>query len=285
MMNARLSELVRLARTCAQSNLKFNGFSRTSIHFFDDMPSKSEAPDWMKQKKESGEFGTLKSEFIDLVHDLCEILCLVDIGFESDYSGNNIIGNETLQGARKGQPAPITGHHWCAMHTRGVPKTEDIQFFINHTSLGLRVGIYDKRHRISNRWNEFLKRLHKNKDEIFSQYQAISEYGFHFVKTPPSEYFNHSMGRVLHPSSAEEMYEFVCMSEGQFKQSFGLLNIIPHSSMSSNSLIDEILDQFILSRKIYELLQPRKFEKKREVTSEQVISRRISQLKDKFEIE
>ena len=286
-----LLDFVKVVKNGVLKELKFAGFSDTSIDFFNDMPIKSKAPDWLRNKKESGDFGVLKSEFIDLVHDLCKILCLVDVGFEDDFSGNKIIGRETRQGALKGQAAPITGHHWCAMHTKGRPKTEDTQFFINHTSLGLRVGIYDKRYQFakngfeeSKRWNNFLIRLNKNKEEIFEEYLKISEIGFEFVKTPKDEYFNHSIGRVFDPSSADELYEFVCDSTYPFKQSFGLLKLIPHYQMKASSLIDEILACFVMTRAIYEQLQPRKFDHyKRQISSIDVLNRRKDALKSRFE--
>ncbi|MBG45646.1 MAG: hypothetical protein CMB76_03910 [Euryarchaeota archaeon] len=275
MRNQELRDFISLVKSSVSVNLKFTGFSDTAIEFFNDLPSKPEAPDWLRKKKESGDFDVLKSEFIDLVHDLCKILCLVDVGFEDDLSGNKIIGRETLQGAGKGQSAPITGHHWCAMHTKGKPKTEDTQFFINHTSLGLRVGIYDKRHDDSKRWNNFLLRLNKNKEGIFEEYSFLHKEGFEFVKTPKDEYFNHAIGKVFHPKSAQEMYQFVCDSNPPFKQSFGILKLIPHSQMKNSSLIDIILECFVDTRAIYEKLQPSRFDfYKREITSIDVLKRR-----------
>ena len=55
------------------------------------------------------------------------------------------------------------------------------------------------------------------------------------------------------------MYEFVCDSTPPYKQSFGLLKLIPHSQMKSSLLIDEILECFVKTRKIYE-----KYKKKSE---------------------
>ena len=291
MGNEELREFVFALKDGVNEELKFTGFSTTAIDFFNDMPSKYEAPKWLRKKKEAGDFDILKSEFIDLVHDLCKILCLADAGFEDDFSGNKIIGRETKQGALKGQPAPITGHHWCALHTKGRPKTEDTQFFINHTSLGLRVGIYDKRYgsaensaEESKRWNNFLIRLDKNKEYIFNEYLEINNSGFDFVKTPPDEYFKHSIGKTFKPKSANEMYKFVCDSTPPYKQSFGLLKLIPHSQMKSSLLIDEILECFVETRKIYEKLQPRKFESyKRSISSIDVLNRRKEALKSSFE--
>ena len=293
MGSRELQDFVDALRNGVSRELKFTGFSNTAIDFFNDMPNKTEAPEWLKNKKESGDFGVLKSEFIDLIHDLCKILCLADVGFEDDYSGNKIIGRETRQGALKGQNAPITGHHWGALHTRGKPKTEDTQFFINHTSLGLRVGIYDKRYEFaenrieeSKRWNHFLIRLDKNKEYIFNEYLEANKAGFEFVKTPKDEYFNHSMGKIFQPNSAQEMYDFVCDTTPPFKQSFGLLKLIPHSQMKTSLLIEDILECFVITRSIYEKLQPSKFDSyKRNISSIDVLNRRKEVLKSRFEFD
>ena len=98
MGNEELREFVFALKDGVNEELKFTGFSTTAIDFFNDMPSKYEAPKWLRKKKEAGDFDILKSEFIDLVHDLCKILCLADAGFEDDFSGNKIIGRETKQG-------------------------------------------------------------------------------------------------------------------------------------------------------------------------------------------
>ena len=85
MGNEELRKFVFDLRDGVNKELKFRGFSATAIEFFNDMPSKSKAPEWLKKKKEAGDFDILKSEFIDLVHDLCKILCLADVGFEDDF--------------------------------------------------------------------------------------------------------------------------------------------------------------------------------------------------------
>ena len=153
------------------------------------------------------------------------------------------------------------------------------------------MGIYDKRFgsaensaEESKRWNSFLIRLDKNKEYIFNEYLETKKAGFDFVKTPPDEYFKHSIGKTFTPNSANEMYEFVCDSTPPYKQSFGLLKLIPHSQMKSSLLIDEILECFVKTRKIYEKLQPRKFESyKRCISSIDVLNRRKEALKSSFE--
>ena len=270
MMNAKdLLDFVNLVKDDITHELQFAGFSQNSINFFDSMPSESLAPEWFADNHDLFQ-EYLKPEFIKLIADLCNILSKIDRGMEDDYSGSRIIGKERRQwGVNKGDKARITGHHWGALHTKNVDKREDIQFFINLTSYGLRVGIYNGKYSDNNRWKAFVTRLHDRKDIIFEEYQSLEKLGYDFIFTSNSDYFLHSIGDIHKPKTASEMYDLVCENK-----KLGVIKLISKSEMSSNKLLQCVLECFVDTRKLYELLQPSKFDYyKRELTNKQCLDR------------
>ena len=98
----------------------------------------------------------LKPEFENLIKDLTKIIENYDSGIETELKDN--------LGKTHTQWGPIP-HRWAAIHSKGRDKTLDVQFFINLTSKGLRVGICVSHQRnYSNSWKSFLIRLLKRKE-------------------------------------------------------------------------------------------------------------------------
>lgn len=254
-----LRELISLVHEQKKNQLIFNGFSGITVDFFDEMPSGPESANWFEAKKQNGELNDyLKPEFHSLISDLCTILCPIDIGLENDITGYNIIGSERMTWPVKGEgKIRPRGHYWGALHTEGIDKREDIQFFINLTSKGLRVGIFNYLHEDKNRWNKFIQhRLDPLREEIFEELQTVIKGGFNLISTESADYFNHSIGEILVPNSADEMYDFICG-----KKKFGVMKLIPKEQLYSSNLIEIILDLFDATRGIYEMIQPSKFKK------------------------
>ena len=270
MMNVEdLLDFVNLVKNDVGDDLQFAGFSQNSIDFFDSMPSESLAPDWFADNQDLFQ-EYLKPEFIQLIADLCNILSKIDRGIEDDYSGTRIIGKERRQwGVNKGEKARITGHHWGALHTKNIDKREDIQFFINLTSYGLRVGIYNGKYGDNNRWKAFVTRFHDKKDIIFEEYQSLEKLDYDLIFTSNSDYFLHSIGDLHKPKTADEMYGLVCDNK-----KLGIIKLISKSEMTSTKLLQRVLQCFVETRKLYEVLQPSKFDYyKRELTNSKCLDR------------
>ena len=252
-----LRELISFVHGQKKDDLIFTGFSKNTVDFFDDMPSGQESANWFEKKKQNGDLDDfLKPEFSALISDICKILCSIDIGFKDDISGYNIIGSERMtypfSGEKKIRPR---GHHWGALHTKECDKREDIQFFINLTSKGLRVGVFNYLHKDKNRWEKFVEfRLDPLRENIFQELQHLQESDFNLVSTEPVDYFNHSVGEILIPESADEMYKFIFE-----KKKFGIMKLIPKQQLYSSDLIEIVLDSFDITRAIYEMIQPSKF--------------------------
>ena len=50
-----LRDLISLVHEQKKNQLVFNGFSRVTVDFFDDLPSGPESANWFEEKKENGE--------------------------------------------------------------------------------------------------------------------------------------------------------------------------------------------------------------------------------------
>ena len=71
------------------------------------------------------------------------------------------------------------------------------------------------------------------------------------------------------PKTADEMYGLVCDNK-----KLGIIKLISKSEMSSNNLLQIVLQCFVETRKLYELLQPSKFDYyKRELTNSKCLDR------------
>ena len=236
-------------------NLNFGGFSPASIDFFDDYPVEAigkwnEAnKEWYNDSKKEifGEF--LKPEFETLVSDLTKLISNLDPGIELDPRENIVRLTTQWKGA--------IPHYWAAVHTLDKDKRTDIQFFINLTALGLRVGIYTGEYDNDIKvWQGFIVRLSKNKDEVFQELKELESKGYLFINTDDHDYAMKSDGKVATVNDPQEMYEHVFN-----EKEFDIISRIEKERMTDMSLIEEIMKCFVETRGLYEMLQPRSFNK------------------------
>ena len=111
----------------------FDGFSLESLDFFDNYPTQfADSPDWWSTQKGAYE-RSLKPEFFDLIRSVSDVVQQFDDGLEKDVSK---CIRQTHDAST--HPYPVSMGH--ALHTEGADKRIDVQFFINLTSIGLRVG-------------------------------------------------------------------------------------------------------------------------------------------------
>jgi len=236
-------------------NLEFNGFSPASIDFFDDYPAEAigkwnEAnKEWYNDSKKEIFREVLKPEFETLVCDLTKLISNLDPEIELDPKEN--IGQLTTQW--KG----AIPHYWAAVHTLNRDKRTDIQFFINLCALGIRVGIYTGKYDNNTEiWRGFIRRLSKNKEEVFQAVKELESKDYLFINTKDLDYALKSDGTVPTINDAQEMYRHV------FGQSeFDVIFKIGKEKLFDISLIEEILKCFVETRRLYEMLQPNSFNK------------------------
>ena len=252
-----LREIVHINNNYLQDSLRFNGFSTYSIQFFDDLPLVgAETAEWWRTKNgpDGDYYNYLKPEYNALVEDLCTIISKVDKGIETELG--NMIGDplETWLRSNQKYKWPIP-HRWAALHSKGTDKRIDIQFFINLTSRGMRIGIYSGRNKEDfNAWNAFVKRLDKSREIVFDEIKDLLKQGYSFINTSKQDYREGLDGSVFVPSTADELYNHVVET-----MEFGILKIIEREKLSHPMLLEEILDCFVETRKMYEILQPARF--------------------------
>ena len=244
-----------------ENELKFTGFSEPSVSFYDDYPEPgnskinlTKAIEWWTTKQgENGDYKKyLKPEFENLIKDLTKIIENYDSGIETELKDN--------LGKTHTQWGPIP-HRWAAIHSKGRDKTLDVQFFINLTSKGLRVGICVSHQRnYSNSWKSFLIRLLKRKELIFEEIKNLEDLGYTFINTKKEDYANKSDGTVIIFNDSEEMYNHV-----RDVAQFDIVFFVGKENLYKSNLIIDILECFVQTRKLYQLLQPSKFNKKREI--------------------
>jgi hypothetical protein len=247
-----LHDKVFLAYDLEKKNLQFSGFTPPSIDFYNDFPLvEAEAAEWWSSKRGNNNDGDydlyLKPEFEALIEDITRIIVCVDSGIETELSKN--IGNT------HGEWTGPRAHRWAAIHTKGRDKRIDVQFFINLTTNGLRVGIYIGKNKLGlETWKSFMQRLHTSKERVFAELKNLEKLGYLFINTDHKDYVEKSDGVMTSPNTSDEMYERV----SKYKE-FDILLKFDREELCNELLIDKILECFIQTRKIYELLQLSKF--------------------------
>lgn len=249
MKESELMNEIRAKMDELWDSYNFTGFSSESIKFFENYPQTMDREhewEWWMQKsgaKRSGDYWKfLKPEFSDLITDASNTIYLLDSGIEMNIDEN--LGRPIN---RRG-PLP---HCWGAIHSSGRDKRIDIQFFINLAGVGLRVGIYIGSHDKSKQsWNRYYNALLENKSIIFKEIKKLENLGYKMISTNHGHYIQKSEGEIFSPESPNEMLEF-----SHSKQEFDVLKIIDDSKLERKELIQEILEAFVQTRKIYEILQ------------------------------
>ncbi len=255
MESESLFDKVFLAYEKERQNLNFSGFSPASINFFDDYPVEAigkwnEAnKEWYNDSKKEIFREFLKPEFETLVCDLTKLISNLDPGIELNPKEN--IGQLTTQW--KG----AIPHYWAAVHTLNKDKRTDIQFFINLCALGIRVGIYTGEYNTDVKiWQRFIVRLLENKEEVFQAVKELESKDYLFINTDDLDYAMKSDGKVPTLNDAQEMYEHVFE-----EKEFDIIFRIEKERMTDMSLIEEIMKCFVETRRLYEMLQPKRFNK------------------------
>lgn len=262
MESKSLFDKVFLAYEKERQNLNFSGFSHASIDFFDDYPVEAigkwnEAnKEWYNDSKKEIFREFLKPEFETLVCDLTKLISNLDPGIELNPKEN--IGKLTTQW--KG----AIPHYWAAVHTLNKDKRTDIQFFINLCALGIRVGIYTGEYNTDVKvWQRFIVHLSENKDEVFQELKELESKGYLFINTDDRDYAMKSDGKVATVNDSQEMYDHVNRRDNydRKKPEFDIIYRIGKEKMTDISLIEEILRCFVETRRMYEMLQPKSFNK------------------------
>ena len=225
----------------------FDGFSLESLDFFDNYPAQfAESPDWWSTQKGAYE-RSLKPEFFDLIRSVSDVVQQFDNGLEKDVS--KCIGQTHDASTR---PIP---YRWAALHTEGADKRIDVQFFINLTSIGLRVGIYSGQHDVDkNAWNARQTRIHAKKNEIFDEYAQLKKLGFEMLHTTKHDFASGSSGTKYEPSDSEELYQNVASL-----RQISFIRTLDSRDLSADELMREILKAFADTRKMYQMLQSSKY--------------------------
>jgi len=246
-----LNTAVDLVYNSVKNKLQFKGFSTKSLEFFNEFPViKSERYDWWNERSDIDYQQFLKPEFNALVKDLTLIISEIDHGIETNLSKN--VGSPIVKDGPR-------AHRWAAIHTRGRDKRIDVQFFINLTSKGLRVGIYFGQNKVEpTSWKGFIRYLHSSKEMVFQQVCNLQKQGYSFINTTHQDYVNDSLGLVSSPLDSQVMYEHIFRHK-----EFDIMKLIETSELRSKELVVKILGIFIETRAMYELLQLSKFNRRK----------------------
>ena len=254
-----------LLETLEQINVQlsgenFSGFSDESINFFNDYPEDpSDAKEWWISLGSNSEHGIyhnhLKPEFHSLIVELIEIISSVDPGIQTDVK--QCVSRPNSQGSRR----RYIPYYWGAIHyAKGETskKSMEIQFFINLTKMGLRVGIYvGKQKKDDGQWTGFDKRLRKRSEEVYKELILLTEEkGFDFVRTNDQDHAKGSIGTKLPVTNSGDLINHVVNYMGE-KKEFTLLKTISKERLFSRDLLQEILTIFAETRRIYEILESR----------------------------
>lgn len=245
-----LAEKVKAAYSEVYSELEFLGFAHESTHFFDSFPvEKEKRYSWWRGKSISGDYENyLKPEFNSLVEDIVKVISLVDNGIEKEIKNN--VGSQVIRSG------PIA-YRWAAIHTKNKDKRIDVQFFINLTCTGLRVGIYFGKHKSNtDPWKSFVLHMSKNKDTIFDELIRLKTNGFKFLNTTNEDFALGSDGIEQSPSDSDQMY-----NHSFEKEEFGIIKKLESNSLHGREVLSFVLDCFVETRRMYELLQLSKFNK------------------------
>ena len=250
MQEQTLTEKVQAATSEVHSDLEFSGFSPKSIHFFDSFHiEKEKRYDWWREKSLSGEYENyLKPEFNSLIQDIVKVISVVDNGIETEIKKN--VGKQVIRSG------PIA-YRWAAIHTKSRDKRIDVQFFVNLTSNGLRVGIYFGKHEIdTNPWKSFVLHMSKNKLTIFEELIRLKTIGYKFLNTTNEDFAVGSDGIEQSPSDSSQMYQ-----HSFEKEEFGIIKKLERDSLQGKDVLSFVLDCFVETRRMYEQLQLSKFNK------------------------
>lgn len=226
---------------------EFSGFSPESTQFFDNYPLNiADSPRWWDQQKTDYE-EFLKPEFRDLLECIIAVVAQFDSGIETEVS--KCVGNTHDMSFK---PIP---YRWAALHSRGADKRIDVQFFINLTSIGLRVGIYSGHHvEDSQAWNARQKRIHSKRNEIFEQYMDLSSREFEMLHTTKQDHASKSSGTQYCPKDENELYTNIAML-----RQIGFVKTLDIRKMNGNEIAQNLLRAFSDTRKVYQLLQSSKY--------------------------
>ena len=229
----------------AENNSTFHGFSKESLEFFDSFPEdRSLSNEWWRVQKEVNE-NYLKPEFEALIQSIIDIVSKFDNGIEK--KPKTCIGRPTNQ--NKGE---ALAYRWAAIHSEGTDKRIDVQFFINLTSVGLRLGIYSGLHmREPDAWRARSKRIINNKESVFEQVQILQGIGYRMGKTTSQDHANKSGGIEYLPSTSEEMIKIITTDK-----QFDIIKTVDVRGFSAREIIGTVLTAFAETRMLYQLLQP-----------------------------
>jgi len=239
-----------------QIQCSFSGFSTKSVNFFDEYPEDPKvATDWWNSKggnSDSGDYQMcLKPEFLSLIESLIQIISTrIDKGIQTDAK-QCISRPNSKSGNRRYWP-----YFWSAIHYAKKPKSNksvEIQFFMNLTKMGLRVGIYFGEHSTDDgQWGANRIRFNESKEDIFAELIFLTQkMGYDFVKTDDQDHAIGSIGTQLSIEEPKELFKLVFNDEKKFT----LLKTLSKEKLFSEHLIQEILEIFAETRKIYELLE------------------------------
>jgi hypothetical protein len=223
----------------------FPGFSRESSGFFDDYPqSMDDSNEWWHSKK-SIYIDFLKPEFEEFFASLINVISKFDAGIQTEPK--QCIGRPTSQD--KGKPNP---YKWGAIHSANSDKRIDVQFFLNLTSIGLRVGIYSGKHSLEPKaWRARQRKITSKKDQIFANIKSLEEKGYSMHVTTGQDHANRTGGRSFQPSDAEEMLKFVIENS-----QLDVLKTIDLRKLSPREMMEQVLGAFVETRQLYQMLQP-----------------------------
>jgi len=229
----------------AKNSWTFPGFSLESLEFFDDYPvSMDDSNEWWRSKKLEYE-RSLKPDFEEFFASLINVISKFDRGIQTEPS--QCIGRPTSQ--NKGQANP---YRWGAIHSANSDKRIDVQFFLNLTSIGLRIGIYSGKHSFEPKaWIARQRKITSKKDQIFSLIKKLEEKGYRMHVTTGKDHAARTGGRTFQPPDAEEMLKFVIEN-----CQLDVLKTIDIRNISPREMMEQVLGAFAETRLLYQLLQP-----------------------------
>lgn len=221
------------------------GFSTNTLNFFDDYPEDfAKSNEWWKGKK-SDYYDFLKPEFERFIEAVIDILSKFDEGIEKNAT--KCIGRIHTQ--HKGRALP---YRWAAIHSSGLDRRTDVQFFLNLTSIGLRIGIYSGLNSINTEvWSARYKKIVKNQQEIFDQIKALNNLGYHLTETSIEDHAKGTGGTTYSPSSSEGLTDIV-----RKNSEIDVLKTFDIRGNSPQEILGLVVKCFVETRVLYQLLQP-----------------------------
>ena len=221
------------------------GFSTNTLNFFDDYPEDfAKSNEWWKGKK-SDYNDFLKPEFERFIEAVIDILSKFDEGIEKNAT--KCIGRIHTQ--HKGRALP---YRWAAIHSSGLDRRTDVQFFLNLTSIGLRIGIYSGLNSINTEvWSARYKKIVKNQQEIFNQVKALNNLGYRLTETSIEDHAKGTGGTTYSPSSSEGLTDIV-----RKNSEIDVLKTFDIRGNSPQEVLGLVVKCFVETRVLYQLLQP-----------------------------